>query len=218
MAIGIVIDENSVDNGVGQSNPMPVRIKDGLTKNDFDLATKAKQDELIAKFVWDGITNALRTVDYPHHEIHAGSHFFYCDAVTLASAAIQNYLITTSNTTKLAHMLFILDGSSITQFEIYEATDKVGTTLQTVVNNNRNSVTAATVTVHKDVSGGTIDGTLLFRYKSGSSTNQSKGNSSARSEDEIVLKANTKYIIRVTSGANDNLTNVRFVWYEHINL
>lgn len=218
MAIGLVIDKNSVDNGVGQSNPLPVRIKDGVTENDFDLATKAKQDELIAKFVWDGITNSLRTVDYPHHEIHSGSHFFYCDAITLADTVVQDYLITTPNSTKFAHMVLILDGSSITQFQIFEGSDKTGTTAQTVFNSNRNSATTPTVTVHKAVSGGTTDGTSLCMYKSGSSTNQSRSGAGVRSEDEIILKANTKYIIRVTSGAAANLVNVRFVWYEHINL
>jgi len=37
MAKGIVIDEQSVPNGVKQANPLPVRIKNGTTEDDVDL-------------------------------------------------------------------------------------------------------------------------------------------------------------------------------------
>lgn len=37
MAIGIVIDDNTVEKGVAQANPLPVRIKDGETGNDINL-------------------------------------------------------------------------------------------------------------------------------------------------------------------------------------
>ncbi len=29
----------------------------------------------------DSITEAIETIDYPHHEVHSGSHFMYTDAV-----------------------------------------------------------------------------------------------------------------------------------------
>ena len=40
MAVGIVIDDNSVENSVGQKIPLPVRIKDGVTGNDINVATE----------------------------------------------------------------------------------------------------------------------------------------------------------------------------------
>ena len=169
-------------------------------------------------FKKDRSTGAATTIEYPHHEVHSGSHFMYTDAVELGSGAVQEYLITTPNTTKWAHMTFFLDGSAITQFELYEGTDKSGTTLQTVGNNNRNSATTATVTIHKGLAvGGTTDGALLYKYKGGSSTAQSRGASESGNNGEIILKQNTKYILRVTSGTAANLTNVRLEWYEHTN-
>ena len=42
----------------------------------------------------DPSTNSLQVIDYEHHEVHAGSHYFYADGVTLASAGTQLYLIT----------------------------------------------------------------------------------------------------------------------------
>ena len=165
----------------------------------------------------DLTTGAVETIDYAHHEIHAGSHFMYTDAVTLGEAGVQNYLITTPNTTKWAHMIFVMDGSAITTFELYEATNKGGTTLQTVGNSNRNSTTVATTTIHKGLTGGDSDGTLIHKFAGGSATNQSKDSSSTRNDEELVLKQNTKYILRVTSGTASNLTNVKLAWYEHTN-
>ena len=164
----------------------------------------------------DNSTYVLEVIDYAHHEVHAGSHFMYTDAVTLASAGTQDYLITTPNTTTWAHMTFALDGSAITQWQLYEGADKDGTTPQTVGNNNRNSATAATTTVHKGTSGGTTDGTLLWLYKGGSATQQSRSGTDSGNTQEIILKQNTKYILRVTSGTADNLTNVKLEWYEHV--
>ena len=166
----------------------------------------------------DSSTDSIQSIDYAHHEVHSGSHFMYSDSVELDSAGVQDYLITTPNTTKWVHVIVHVDGSAITQFQVYEATDKSGTTLQTVYNNNRNSATLPTVTVHKATSGGTTDGVLLSQYKGGSATNQSKAGTSTGNNEEMILKQNTKYIIRITSGTNDNLTNLRLEWYEHQNI
>jgi hypothetical protein len=166
----------------------------------------------------DPVTRTLQTVDYAHHEIHSGSHFFYADAAELGSAATQDYLITTPNTTRWAHMLFFLDGSAITQWQLFEGADKDGTTPQTVVNSNRNSLTAATTLIHKGTAGGTTDGTQILIYKGGSATGTSRqSGTNTRNDGETILKQNTKYILRVTSGTASNLTNVRLEWYEHVN-
>ena len=165
----------------------------------------------------DSSTGALETITYPHHEVHAGSHFMYTDSVELAAAATQDYLITTPNTAKWAHMTFYLDGSAITQWQLFEGADRNGTTLQTVGNNNRNSATESTVTIHKGQSGGTTDGTQLWLYKGGSATNQARTGTDAGNSEEIILKQNTKYILRTTSGTDGNLTNMRLEYYEHTN-
>lgn len=39
----------------------------------------------------------------------------------------------------------------------------------------------------------------------------------ATHQGEKILKQGTKYILRITSGTADNLTNVQIDWYEHIN-
>lgn len=166
----------------------------------------------------DSKTKVLTTIDYSHHEIHDGNHFLYTDAQELASGATGDYLITVKNSTKWPHMLFDLSGSAITQYLLYEATDRVGVTLETVGNSNRNSANATPeTTIHKGVTGGSTNGTLIHEFKGGSATNQSKSGSNTRNDEEIILKQNTKYLLKVGSFTASNLTNVRIAFYEHAN-
>src|SRR5690606_31486877 len=121
----------------------------------------------------------------------------------------------TPDTTKWAHMTFYLDGSAITQFQFYEGTDKTGAVAQTIGNNNRNSSATNTTLIYIGTAGGPKDGTLAYQYKGGTATQQSRAGSDAGNNEEIILKQNTKYILRITSGTNANLTNIRLEWYEH---
>lgn len=166
----------------------------------------------------DLTNNSLKIIDYPHAELHKWDHYFYTDHVELDNALSQNYLITTSNTLKWGHMHIICWWSAITQIEVYEATDKLWTTLQQVFNNNRNSSNVATLSVHKWISWWTTDWLRLVYHKWGSSTNQSSSGVWVRSDEELLLKQNTKYIVRITSFTNDNLCNLSLYWYEHTNL
>lgn len=163
----------------------------------------------------DSVSRALIVVDFEHHELHDGDHFFYTDKVTLGSAATQVYLITTPNNGKWCHLIFAATGSAITQVDLYEGADRTGTTGQTLFNSNRNSANAATMTVHKGISAGTTDGTLLWTMNSGSAQGSSRAGMASNRSNEIILKANTKYLLRITSGTADNLTNLQLEWYEH---
>ena len=167
----------------------------------------------------DSSTDTIQMIDYQHHEVHSGSSFQYYDTVEIDNGVTQDYLITTPNSTKWAHMLFELSGSGITQYELFEATDKTGTTAQTAYNQNRNSATTPTVTIHKGVSGGTTDGNRIKVFKGGSSSGQSRTSSTYSGRTgETILKANTKYILRITSGTNDNIVSSKLEWYEHTNI
>jgi hypothetical protein len=164
----------------------------------------------------DATTHAIEIIDYAHHEVHAGSSFYYHDVIALGNGAIQYYLITTPNTTSWAHFgceVDYCDAAGIT--EIFEAGDRVGTTAQTVFNRDRNSLTAATVTVHKDISAGTTDGTKIF-YKRIGAGKASGGN--VGTAEERILKQNTKYLVKLTNtSTSTNNTTVVFRWYEHTN-
>lgn len=166
----------------------------------------------------DTVTNSMMTIDHGHHEVHDGDAYRYADSVTLGAAAIQDYLLTVADTTSWPHFTFSVDGTAITTVEVFRATNKVGTTLQATFNANENSTNTAGLTIHKAVSGGTTDGTRLFVYSSGTASGSSKSDGAGVYGTERILKQNTKYIIRITSGTTGNLCNFRAEWYEHTSL
>ena len=166
----------------------------------------------------DTATKAINIIPYQHHEIHAGDHYFYVDCVELGNGWVQDYLITTPNTTKWGHLSWEVDGSAITDVKVFETTDKTWTTIQTIFNNNRNSATVSGMTIHKWTSGGTTDWTQIRCHKSGAALWASRSGASSEQASEIILKQNTKYIIRITSWTAANLTNIGLSWYEHTSL
>jgi len=163
----------------------------------------------------DPATRALVVIDFEHHEIHDGDHFFYTDLNTLGSAGTVAYLLTVPVTSKSIHMTFSATGSAITQVDLYEDSDRVGTTVQTARNSDRNSSNVSELVIHKAVSAGTTDGTLIWTMKSGSTGGSSRQGMTAGRSSEIILKNNTKYLLVFTSGTADNLTNLQLEWYLH---
>ena len=161
----------------------------------------------------DGSTNALETIEYEHHEIHAGSSFWYDDVVT-GSAAV-NYVLTTPNSTDEVHFGYDIDSSNAGYtLEIFEAGDRVPTTAQTAYNRHREIATAPTMTIHKAFTDGSTDGTRIVWHVSGTTTAGGKVGGSSADASERVLALNTQYIIRITPLAS-NTFSLRIYWYEH---
>lgn len=164
----------------------------------------------------DSSSHCIIAIDHAHHEVHSGNAFRYTDALALASGVSQDYLLTVPNTTKWPHLTFAVDGTAVTTIEVFRATDKTGTTLQTTFNADENNTTiTAGMTVHKGTSGGTIDGTSIFKYSSGTASGSANIDYISAYFSERILRQNTKYLMRVISGTNGNLVNVRLEWYEH---
>lgn len=175
----------------------------------------------------DGVTDALETIDYAHHEIHGGSSFFVCYSVAdLGGMTTPNDMIqlsfATPNTTKELHMMFLAKSGGAALFTVTEApTGGLSTPTGTLsaINCNRNS---ATTSVILDASGGTAGlvsydataatgGTVLWTEYVG------QGNStpgSAGGRFEVVLKQNTVYAVSLYD--TTNITGTLFLdWYEH---
>lgn len=165
----------------------------------------------------DGLFKGIPiSIDIAHHEIHEGDSYNFCETILLGNGATQDYILTTPNTTKWSHFGYIIDfNDGAGTFEIYEGTNRVGTTLQSVFNRNRNSSNTNTSTVHKGQTDGTTDGTKICMRRAGSGKTLS---GSAGSNMERVLKQNTKYLIRLTNNTtSNNNVSVEFDWYEHTN-
>lgn len=160
----------------------------------------------------DDVTKSLIAIDHVHHEIHDGDHYFAGLVATKGIAESLDLLIVTPNSAARAHFASSIRVTNIASAYLYEGvTASAAGTAMTEFNSNRNSSsTAGVVVTHTPTI--TDTGTLLMSV--GLSDFQ---NSAAEShdDDELVLKANTKYLVRVTSGANGNVITVKINWYEH---
>ena len=160
----------------------------------------------------DNSTHSLQTIKYEHHEIHAGSHFNYCDyALGIASGATKRLVFTTPDTAKWGHLTFSFSASEGAILELFEgSTNVVGGTSVTPRNNNRNSTNASVMTLIVDPTSITV-GTRVAGFLAGGA--KTAGFDSRSKEN--VLKQNTTYLARITSLAVSNDISWCAEWYEH---
>jgi len=161
----------------------------------------------------DASTESLQVIDYAHHEIHSGSHFYIKNYMDLTNAQVFDFLAVTPDTLKWAHMLVEFNFEAEAHIQVYEGTttSNDGTTV-TPVNRNRNSSTTPTVSIYHTPTVTDV-GTLIAGYKTGSGN---KVGGEIRGSNELILKQNTKYLIRLTNDtALNNWVDYLADWYEH---
>lgn len=162
----------------------------------------------------DSAASALVVIDIEHHRVHDGLHFFLTDVQTIANGNNIDYMLTTPNTAARIHMVIEVNFTAVTQIELYEDGDRAGTVPQTEFNNDRNSATTAVLAIDIGTGGGTTDGDQIRNFQGGLAAGaQSRGGNPVRSR-ELILKQNSKYILRVSSSTNGNLCSTAFNWYE----
>jgi hypothetical protein len=168
----------------------------------------------------DKATNTIQTIEYEHHEVHAGSHFIYYDYDSdVDTASPKYYRLTTPNTTKWAHIQFVLYSEGFGTWQLFEnpTVNAAGTTA-TTFNNDRNSETAATLVIAYDATS-TADGTQIKVWRTGSGTNApQRAGSESRASVELILKQNEDYFLKFTPDADNAKTKVEVLWYEHTNI
>lgn len=168
----------------------------------------------------DSSTNSRVTIEYEHHEIHAGDHFLYYDYDSdVDTASPKYYRLTTPNTTKWIHIIFVLYSEGSGTWQLFEnPTVNAAGTAAVAVNSNRNSATAAGLVIASDPTS-TADGTQIKVWRSGVGTNTgSRAGSEARSSLEIILKQNEDYFLKFTPDADNAKSKMQLNWYEHISL
>ena len=165
----------------------------------------------------DASTETLQTIEYEHHQIHAGSHFYICSFETLADNASVDFAVTTPNTTKWAHMTFEIEGTSQTEFYVYEGSAVAGGSATTPMNNDRNSAKTSDLTISKNPAVTTL-GTMIFSQSkgfAGTTPSRASAEGIVSRDREIILKQNTTYIFRITSRQADNIISYCGEWYEN---
>jgi len=169
----------------------------------------------------DASTETLQTIEYEHHEIHAGSHYFVSGYVDLSINHVLQFTWQMPNTAKWIHWRWKIATKSETLWQVYEG-GTISNALANAVtplNSNRNSSnTSGTVMRYEDhanLAGANTDvdvsGALLL--KSGIS-GSGKDNGEASREYELIMKQNTLYVMRATATAAGYIS-FDMEWYEH---
>jgi hypothetical protein len=167
---------------------------------------------------YDGITNAVRTIDYGHHESHGGSAYWAYRTATLGNAEVSGIGLTTPNTTKWSHLLLRVDLSAAATFDVLEdVTSFSGGAAFTPLNFNRNSSNVSGNTIIVGHTGSDLitptGGTSIWNENLGT-----RGQQTSRSNaSELILKQNSKYLFRITNSTASNNTSILLTWYEHTN-
>ena len=180
----------------------------------FEITNK---DSLIGAI--DSSTNAINVIDYAHHELHQGSHFFYASHHDLAKNTVDEHLIVTPDTEKWAHFLL---GLTSTGGQVHVELSEGATysdigDLEPSFNRNRNVAENNTTLVYEEPTI-TTQGDVIYSVKLGVDDKKVSVGGGDRGSNEIILKQNTVYLLRVTEENVDAaVINVLLDWYEHTN-
>ncbi len=167
----------------------------------------------------DNSTETLQTIDYAHHEIHSGSHYYIQGYLELDDTDTYYVKLVTPNTTRWSHFIFSIKSTGIctSTFDEGATGGMTGGAGVTPINNNRNSASTSGMVLTGGVTAADSYALRLENDKWGADGfKENIGGGSARS-DELILKQNTTYLRTFTSGANSNIIQFKASWYEHQN-
>lgn len=155
-------------------------------------------------------TFAAVGASYIHYLIQQGVYFLGQDYVTgLGNGATRDVLVITP-AAKVVHARFSFSTLGGT-YVLFEApTTTANGTAITIRNRNRSSATTATTTMFFTPTV-TATGTQLVAVPLQSTQ---KADTIFTTDDEIILAANTKYLIRFTSAAGSNISSTVINFYE----
>ena len=165
----------------------------------------------------DPLNSAIATMDVEHYEIHEGDHFLCSCVQAVAGNATIDYVLSIGS--KPAHLVFSIIGNDggISGITYENITSNNDGTLVTPINNNRLSSNISTLTNRANSTNINITGATLlrsFRSGTGGTPSQRQSGSVERSR-EVILKPNTKYLIRTTNlSSTTNNMSFDFSWYE----
>jgi hypothetical protein len=163
----------------------------------------------------DASTSSLQTVDYAHHEMHAGSHYFIKTFLeeTGGTGATNYFAFTTPDSDLQIHAKAKLAPDVDTEINIYEDADITGGTPIVGMNNCRCSTNVAQLA---PVAAPTVNsnGTLMWAARNGGGR-EAVGVAPGLNY-EIIVKRNTTYLFEIIKRTTaDLILDIDFFWYEH---
>jgi len=182
----------------------------------------------------DSSTRATTTIDYAHHEIHAGDSFFVSGATSIGSGATVCLLIAAPVSTKAPHLTLSINSSGVLSAYLLEnvVLKHVNSNLAsggTPYNHDRNSTVTSGCTVryvpnwstpYTSISGtgsmiGNSGATLYYASIGSNGVGGSSLGGSAGRETEIILKSGVTYALLISSSTAGNQVGYTLQWYEH---
>lgn len=185
-------------------------------------AVGGKISDTVARIMrLDAASHALIIITHAHHHIHSEEMFrFWAYDADLDDTETLEFLLTTPNTAEWGHFEWEVKGAVTTLVEFFEDCTHTANVAQTIFNADRNSSDPSTITIATHNDDG-ADGTLFdgdsFGISTGFGGAAISGGGEGRGGHEWLLKQNTKYLIRITSGADNNNVSLKLAWYEHTN-
>jgi hypothetical protein len=161
----------------------------------------------------DDHSGARITIDYPHHEIHAGKHYTVSYPKVINSGSVSSIVITTpASSVGVVHLIGLSESSLAGSWVLGEgASTSVGSAL-TAYNNNRISANTSGTVIVGSPSVTTV-GTTLESHVVGADSGPSRTGGTAENRGEWILAGSTSYILQYTSAAASNSTNLMFSFY-----
>jgi hypothetical protein len=170
----------------------------------------------------DAATETLQTIEYEHHEIHSGSHYFVVGYQDLAINNVLQFTWQMPDTTKWIHWIWNIITESETLWQIYEGGTITTplTTLATPYNNNRNSANTSDTVMryekHTNLAAANTKVTPSALVLEAGISGAGKDLGASVRSSELVMKQNTLYVLRATATAAGYI-NFNMQWYEHTN-
>jgi len=161
----------------------------------------------VVNILVDSLTNSTVTVNYEHHTIHEGRHFYLCGYLDGFDADDELNFSFYPNES-LIHMTFFIETTDAFIMNIYEGVNVTGGTPVEPFNSNRNNDS----TLNEEILSNptvTVGGTLIYSQYSGQ-----RGSAGFIGRDnEIILKENTTYMFNFISQQNGNIISYCGNWY-----
>jgi hypothetical protein len=164
----------------------------------------------------DKSTHSAAVIEYTHHEVHAGKHFFISEGYAVGDTTVRTIWFKTGNDGSFVHIVPEIIANGAYTLRIVEGATNVIAPDVVPLNNRRMSgnVSAALwSTSAVAATGGTVLANLLVGVAAQGNQLSVGGDAGAR--EELILRANTLYAFEITAGAADINVNFILEWYEH---
>lgn len=173
----------------------------------------------------DKSTLAQMTLDYIHHEVHDGKHFFWYDTVNIPTNTNYRYFyIQTANVVRLAHMAISFNANGYCQIDMGTCSQAGEEVVTTGFTNNR--FPSANTSETKNSNGfittaptafSAIPGLVKRLGRDGVTPALGIGafGSDAGVREELILSPNTRYVVRAQALMDDVDVNIGINFYEH---